>query len=104
MSSIPCLNVNNKVYTILISRFVEVAVTENLFRTGAEALDLVSLNIQRGRDHGDTWCNLRRALELPVPATFAEAYSLGLFPSETLDLFATVYEYVTLSHFELSKF
>lgn len=71
---------------------MEDVVTENLFRDGREALDLAALNVQRGRDHGVSYCRTREALGLPIPATFQEAGAVGLFPPETVELLAGCYE------------
>lgn len=57
-------------------------------------MDLASLNIQRGRDHGVNWCRARKALGLSVPNTFEEARTLGLFSDENLAILKATYEWV----------
>jgi len=76
----------------LCSRTLETAITENLFRVGADALDLASLNIQRGRDHGVSYCRTREALGLEIPQSFNECETSGLFSAETVELLERVYE------------
>jgi len=70
-----------------------------LFRNGSDALDLASLNIQRGRDHGLNYCSARAALGLFVPTTFEDAKNAGLFTDATIDLLKETYEYVLFSTF-----
>ncbi|WAR10478.1 PXDN-like protein [Mya arenaria] len=66
---------------------METDVTENLFRSDKRnAFDLAALNIQRGRDHGVSYCATRKALGLKVPETFQEAESMQLFSKETIAL------------------
>ncbi|XP_052782156.1 uncharacterized protein LOC128218518 [Mya arenaria] len=72
---------------------IETSVTENLFRMGTKiALDLAALNIQRGRDHGVSYCATRKALGLKVPATFQEAENMELFSTETIALLKDCYD------------
>ncbi|XP_052812345.1 uncharacterized protein LOC128239931 isoform X2 [Mya arenaria] len=74
-------------------KFIETDVTENLFRSDARnAFDLASLNIQRGRDHGVSYCATRKALGLKVPATFQEAETMQLFSTETIALLENIYD------------
>ena len=77
-------------------RVLEPVVTENLFRDGFLALDLASLNIQRGRDHGVSYCEARRGLDLEIPSSFEHARQLNLFTQEAVDALTSVYEYVFL--------
>ncbi|WAR10480.1 PXDN-like protein, partial [Mya arenaria] len=77
----------------IANRFIETDVTENLFRSDARnAFDLASLNIQRGRDHGVSYCATRKALGLKVPATFQEAETMQLFSTETIALLENIYD------------
>jgi len=71
---------------------METVVTEDLFREGLEAMDLAALNVQRGRDHGLSYCRTREALGLPVPETFQDALASGLFPAESIKLLQSCYE------------
>ncbi|XP_052812434.1 uncharacterized protein LOC128239995 isoform X2 [Mya arenaria] len=74
-------------------RTIETAVTENLFRSDVRnAFDLAALNIQRGRDHGVSYCATRKALGLKVPATFQEAENMQLFSRETIALLESCYD------------
>ncbi|WAR26525.1 PXDN-like protein [Mya arenaria] len=77
---------------IVIAEY-QTSVTENLFRMGTKiALDLAALNIQRGRDHGVSYCATRKALGLKVPATFQEAENMELFSTETIALLKDCYD------------
>ncbi|XP_052812395.1 uncharacterized protein LOC128239967 isoform X2 [Mya arenaria] len=72
---------------------METDVTENLFRSDKRnAFDLAALNIQRGRDHGVSYCATRKALGLKVPETFQEAESMQLFSKETIALLEGCYD------------
>ncbi|WAR10476.1 PXDN-like protein [Mya arenaria] len=77
----------------IANRTIETAVTENLFRSDVRnAFDLAALNIQRGRDHGVSYCATRKALGLKVPATFQEAENMQLFSRETIALLESCYD------------
>lgn len=59
---------------------------------GAGGLDLFSLNVQRGRDHGlPRYVRMREAAGLSVPATFLEVTGGN---AETADALASVYDSV----------
>ncbi|GAU92790.1 hypothetical protein RvY_04828 [Ramazzottius varieornatus] len=58
-------------------------------------LDLVSLNIQRGRDHGlPGYMKYRRLCGLPTVDNFGELRNLNSLPDETINRLASVYESV----------
>lgn len=58
---------------------------------GAGGLDLASLNIQRGRDHGlADYNSVRRALGLPAAATFAQVTSNSTLQQKLSALYGTV--------------
>ena len=61
-------------------------------RTEAFGLDLVALNVQRGRDHGiPTYMQMRRICKLPVANSFSGLKDLDVMPEEVVDRMASVY-------------
>lgn len=83
---------SNLIKIFLLPRTLEPTITENLFRDGNMAFDLASLNIQRGRDHGVSYCKARGGLDLPVPRSFEEAKEMKLFTAEATEALMSVYE------------
>ncbi|OWA50686.1 Peroxidasin-like protein [Hypsibius exemplaris] len=58
-----------------------------------QGLDLISLNIQRGRDHGlPGWMKWRRLCGLPTVDSFDELKRLGAMPRDISDKFALIYK------------
>ena len=58
-------------------------------------VDLVSLNIQRGRDHGLAgFMKWRQVCGLPTADNFNALRALKILPDETVSRMASAYEYV----------
>jgi peroxidase len=58
-------------------------------------MDLVSLNVQRGRDHGlPGYMTFRRLCGLPSATSFQQMQNLSILPAQVITLMATIYESV----------
>ncbi|OQV16359.1 Peroxidasin-like protein [Hypsibius exemplaris] len=58
-------------------------------------MDLVALNVQRGRDHGITgWMKWRKLCGLPTADNFGDLKAMGILPDETANRLASVYDSV----------
>ncbi|KAK3108811.1 hypothetical protein FSP39_016211 [Pinctada imbricata] len=70
-------------------------VRDKLFQTNQTSLDLVSLNIQRGRDHGiPSYTEWRKFLNLTVPSSFCDLNTKGSHTKQNAKLLSQTYSHV----------
>lgn len=80
----------------VIENSVTTDLSQQLFKGDSPfGLDLVALNVQRGRDHGlPGYMKFRKLCGLPTVTNFNELKDLNIFPEDMANRLASVYSYV----------